>query len=340
MVVDISIPTDNLKHRTRSQTKAATEAKTKATTISTQDNDQEPKEFIVTVTSYDEQDESQESQESSNESSNSVLTSSSAAAAASGLLFSNDFVGSLEKRPNSPALGNDFLTAHHVFGDYIRKHEIPRKVFHSSIGFITLYLYTKGVQINSFPIPFHISFITIFVLDLLRLNSRRFNYLYCQVVGFLMREKEINSYNGVLWYILGLDFAFSFFTKDIAVLSVLLLSWSDTSASTFGRAYGHLTPKIARNKSLAGSIAAFAVGVGSSYLFYGYFVPNYNFVNSSNDIYWTAESSYLNLHTMSLLSGFVGALSEGIDLWNWDDNFTIPVLSSLFFYTVISIFHK
>lgn len=256
------------------------------------------------------------------------------------LRASNDFVGILRKSASSPALGNDFLTAHHIFGDYVRKHEIPRKVFHSSIGFVTLYLYTIGVSKDVFPIPFHISFIVIFTLDLIRLRWKYFNYLYCQVVGFLMREKEINSYNGVLWYILGLDFVFSFFPKDICLSSVLLLSWSDTAASTIGRAYGKYTPKIARNKSLAGSLAAFAIGVLSSYLLYGYFVPHFEHLNDVGDIYWTPESSYLNLHTMSILAGFVAALSEGIDLFNWDDNFTIPTFSSIFFYAVITVFHK
>jgi diacylglycerol kinase (CTP) len=155
-----------------------------------------------------------------------------------------------------------------------------------------------------------------------------------------MREKEIHGFNGVIWYILGLDFAFSFTTKDISVLAVLLLSWSDTAASTCGRAWGHLTPKIARNKSLAGSLAAFCVGVISSYILYGYIVPEYSQYNTPGSIFWTPETSYLNLHTMSFLAGIVAALSEGIDLFNWDDNFTIPVLSSIFFYVVIYAFHK
>lgn len=253
---------------------------------------------------------------------------------------SNDYVGSLAKAPHVAALGNDILTAHHIFGDYVRKHEIPRKVFHSSIGFITLYLYTQGVQIERFPTYFHIAFVSILGVDILRFYSERFNYVYCQVLGFLMREKEVHGFNGVIWYILGLDFAFSFTTKDISVLAVLLLSWSDTAASTCGRAYGHLTPKIARNKSLAGSMAAFCVGVISSYVLYGYVVPQYAQFNAPGSIFWTPETSYLNLHTMSLLAGIVASLSEGIDVFSWDDNFTIPVLSSIFFYVVIWAFHK
>lgn len=250
-----------------------------------------------------------------------------------------DFVGSLIQKPGSPSLGNDFLTAHHIFGDYVRKHEIPRKVLHSSIGFITLYLYTKGVQTDVFPLPFAISFVVIFALDLLRFKSRRFNYAYCQVVGFLMREKEIQSYNGVLWYILGLAFSFYFMPKDIVLISVLLLSWSDTAASTCGRKWGYLTPKLSRNKSLAGSIAAFVIGVICSYLLYGYFIPKYSYLNAPGSIFWTPESSKINIHILSFLMGFVASFSEGIDLFNWDDNFTIPVLSGLFAYGVISLFH-
>ena len=155
-----------------------------------------------------------------------------------------------------------------------------------------------------------------------------------------MRKKEIHTYNGVLWYILGLIFSFSFFSKDVALISLFLLSWSDTAASTFGRKYGYLTPKLARNKSLAGSIAAFIVGFLTCLTFYGFFVPHFSYVNKPGEILWSSDSSRLSLHTLCWLGGLVGALSEGIDIFNWDDNFTIPVLSSIFLTSVIHIFKK
>ncbi|QEU59172.1 Dgk1 [Kluyveromyces lactis] len=230
------------------------------------------------------------------------------------------------------------LKSHEWFGDFITKHEIPRKLFHSSIGFITLYLYTQNVDYKKVKFPLIVGFTVVFILDFIRLRSPFFNKMYCRCVGALMRKKEIHTYNGVLWYLLGLTFAFSFFSKDIALISLFLLSWSDTAASTFGRKYGHLTPKLARNKSLAGSIAAFSVGLITCYAFYGFFVPHYNWVNKPGEISWTKETSKLNLLQLSLLGGFVAALSEGIDLFNWDDNFTIPVLSAIFMTAVIRIF--
>ncbi|EDO17892.1 hypothetical protein Kpol_1010p4 [Vanderwaltozyma polyspora DSM 70294] len=230
------------------------------------------------------------------------------------------------------------IKSHEWFGDFITKHEVPRKVFHSSIGFITLYLYTQDVYYKNVILPLVIAFINIFIIDIIRLNWRFFNTLYCHVVGVLMRKNEVNTYNGVLWYILGLIFSFTFFSKDIAIISLLLLSWSDTAASTFGRKYGHLTPKIARNKSLAGSLAAFVIGIIACSGFYGFFVPHFAHVNKSGEILWTPETSRLSLTQLSLLGGLVASLSEGIDIFNWDDNFTIPVLSSIFLYTVIRIF--
>lgn len=232
------------------------------------------------------------------------------------------------------------LKSHEWFGDFITKHEIPRKVFHSSIGFITLYLYTDGINYKHVTKPLIIAFVNIFILDIIRLNWPFFNKLYCRCVGALMRKREIHAYNGVLWYLLGLIFSFSFFSKDVTLISLFLLSWSDTAASTFGRKYGHLTPKIARNKSLAGSLAAFTVGLLTCLMFYGYFVPHYSYLNKEGEIMWTPETSRLKLFPLSLLGGLVAALSEGIDIFNWDDNFTIPVLSSIFLHSVIYVFRK
>lgn len=232
------------------------------------------------------------------------------------------------------------LKSHEWFGDFITKHEVPRKTFHSSIGFITLYLYTQGVHYDNVTKPLIIAFVMIFALDLIRLRWDFFNRLYCHAVGPLMRKKEVHTYNGVLWYILGLIFSFLFFPKDVVLISVCLLSWSDTAASTFGRKFGHLTPNLAPNKSLAGSIAAFTVGFLTCLGFYGLFVPKYSHLNTYGKMLWTPETSKLSLTTLSLLGGLVAALSEGIDIFNWDDNFTIPVLSSIFLNLVLVIFKR
>lgn len=227
------------------------------------------------------------------------------------------------------------IPAHKRFGKLIHKHEIPRKVFHSSIGFLTLWLYTKGVDQSKVAPPLFTLLAILTATDFIRFRNEKVNKLYCQLAGPLMREKEVNEYNGVLWYLLGLGIVLSIFPKDISVLSVLLLSWADTAASTFGRAYGHLTPKFG-NKSLAGSIASFFTGVISAILMYKCFIPVYGAqVNTPGDIMWTPETSNIQFPLLAFLIGLVGAISEAIDVFNIDDNFTIPVISAFFMWPVL-----
>ncbi len=227
---------------------------------------------------------------------------------------------------------------HKKFKRFIHEQEIPRKLLHVSIGFFTLYLFTLGHQTEEILLPLGAAGLAIFSLDLLRFRWRAFNKAYCAVVGFMMREGEVNSINGVIWYILGCYFSLKFAHKDVAVMSILLLSWCDTAASTIGRRFGYLTPKIARGKSLAGSFGAFVMGVFACYFFYGYLAPKYP--EYSQDFLWTAATSCLSLHALAILCGFIAALSEGIDIMELDDNLTIPVLSSLFLDVAIKIARK
>ncbi|KAG2736696.1 hypothetical protein G9P44_000786 [Scheffersomyces stipitis] len=226
------------------------------------------------------------------------------------------------------------------FRHFLIKHEIPRKAFHSSIGFFTLWLYVNGVQTRQLPLPLFAAFSMVFLNDFLRFRDPEFNRRVTKAMSFMMREKEVNEYNGTLFYLLGLTIVFAIFPKDICLMSVLLLSWADTAASTFGRQFGKYTPKITKDKSLAGSLAAFVTGVFSCYLLYGYFVPVYDAtVNFPGDISWTAESSKLSVHSFALASGFIASVSEFINIFDLDDNFTIPVLSAFFLAAVVKIFH-
>lgn len=163
-----------------------------------------------------------------------------------------------------------------------------------------------------------------------------------------MRESEFHGYNGTIWYLLGTLGALQLFPKDVGVVSVLLLSWCDTAASTFGRLLGHLTPRVRRGKSLAGSLAAASVGAASAALFWGFIAPkygaDYDFGDNSfafqGQLTWPhALSKVLHipesynlisggaaLTVVSTWSGVVASFSEMIDLFGWDDNFTIPIL--------------
>lgn len=251
------------------------------------------------------------------------------------------------------------IPIHRKWRSFIHSHEIPRKALHLSIGFFTLHLYTKGVQ----PATIHPwllgALIPIASVDSLRHRVPSFNRLYVRALGALMRESEVNDrYNGVIWYLLGTWVAIRFFPKDIGVMSVLLLSWCDTAASTVGRLYGRYTPRIRKGKSLAGSAAAALVGAGTAWIFWGMMVPRfcgYEEVVPSNGVYkkinmfrgvlsfpqavknalgMTGQGQgtvggWIALGVISVWSGLVVSASEVVDLWGIDDNLTIPVLSGV-----------
>jgi diacylglycerol kinase (CTP) len=202
--------------------------------------------------------------------------------------------------------------------------------------------------------------VPIATMDYLRHRYPSLNRLYVRVMGALMRESEYDGWNGVIWYLLGAWIVLGFFHKDVGVMGILLLSWCDTAASTVGRAYGRYTPRIRRGKSLAGSLAAFAVGVITAASFWGGLAPRTGpFVDdvdwpfmftgtlrlpgSLRDVIGLTEAQAsitgtIALVVMSLWTGFVASASEVVDIFGWDDNLTIPVLSGLGMWGFLKIF--
>lgn len=219
---------------------------------------------------------------------------------------------------------------------FVKKHEIGRKIFHSSIGFFTLYMYTLGITHHQFILPLTLLFIGVFINDFIRLRNPKLNRKITGLMWFLIRDSEINSYNGVLYYLAGLILVFSIFPKDISFISVLFLSWADTAASTFGRLYGKYTPKIGRHKSLAGSIASFVTGVAVIFLIYKYLIPNYP-VNGPNDIFYIELKNKLSFTNFAIISGLIASFAEVVNVFGIDDNFTIPVLSSILIWGLIKL---
>lgn len=252
------------------------------------------------------------------------------------------------------------IPLHRHYRTLIHKHEIPRKVLHVSIGFFTLRFYTHGIQATAIT-PWLLGALAIIgPTDILRHHSDRFNRFYIRVLGALMRETEVDGYNGVIWYLVGAVIALQFYPKDIGVMSILLLSWCDTAASTFGRLYGRYTIRLRRGKSLAGSLAAFATGALVAVFFWGWLAPRtgpfpddpvhgFMFQNRlslptevKSLIGWKADQGVIEgnaaLAIMSVCTGLIASLSELIDIWGWDDNLTIPLLSSAGLWAFLKVF--
>ncbi|KAF4977149.1 hypothetical protein FZEAL_6292 [Fusarium zealandicum] len=250
------------------------------------------------------------------------------------------------------------IPIHRHWRTFVHKHEVPRKVLHVSIGFFVVWLYVTGTQTTAVTPWLMSGLVTITTVDWLRHRYASFNRFYVKVLGALMRESEYSGWNGVIFYLLGAWLVLYGLPKDVGIMSVLLLSWCDTAASTFGRLWGRYTPRLRRGKSLAGSAAACLIGVGTSYFFYGWLVPTIGpFPGDENFMFKgvlslpqticeavgvsqekATISGALALGAMSLWSGFVASASEVVDIFGWDDNLTIPVLSGIGMWGFLKVF--
>ncbi|KAL2861121.1 diacylglycerol/polyprenol kinase family protein [Aspergillus lucknowensis] len=271
-------------------------------------------------------------------------------------------VDSISRSPSPLGL----IPLHTRYRNFVHRHEIPRKLLHVSIGFLTLHLYSRGIQTHQITPYLFTALVPIAATDVIRHRSKTVNKLYVRCMGALMRETEVSGYNGVIWYLVGAYTVLRFFPKDIGVMGVLLLSWCDTAASTFGRLYGRHTFSLRKGKSFAGTLAAWFVGVITAAAFWGFFVPYIGpFPNDPEDAFmytgrlnlipdpvkrligWTVTSESesgsiikgpVALGVMSVVSGLVAAGSEFIDLFGWDDNLTIPVLSGIGLWGFLKVF--
>ncbi|GES77360.1 ATP synthase mitochondrial F1 complex assembly factor 2 [Rhizophagus clarus] len=203
--------------------------------------------------------------------------------------------------------------------------EFSRKLLHSTIGFIVLLIYSSNDAIivrNKLLYMFSIASLA----EVLRFLNKRFNEIYVRVFGFMMREREkTEKCNGVISYLMGCISVLTLFPKDIAAISILILSWCDTAASFAGRRWGHYTYKFSNGKSLAGTLAAIMVGSIAAYIFWGSGLLKHDPENAS----WIEEKSVLSLPILIILTGIIGGISELIDLWGLDDNLVIPLLTGI-----------
>jgi len=169
-----------------------------------------------------------------------------------------------------------------------------------------------------------------------------------------MRESEKSRTNGVVWYLCGVLIVLIFYPLDVAVVSILILSWADTAASTFGRLYGPSTRKLpsgsiplplpflksnrwprlgfAARKSLAGFIASTTAGFLITTSFWGYLAY---FRDGPPHASWSPSSTSgrlrgtIGLLTVGGISGLISGVTEALDLGSLDDNLTLPVISGI-----------
>ena len=129
-----------------------------------------------------------------------------------------------------------------------------------------------------------------------------------------MRESERNKVSGMPFYALGVGIALTFFYKPIALLAVLFLIFADPISSIVGIKFGRT--KILPNKSLEGCVAGFL----TCFLFLTAAFTGLSVMPFLATWKWM---------TFCFFAGVIGMFSEMASVYNLDDNFTVPVISSI-----------
>jgi dolichol kinase len=186
-----------------------------------------------------------------------------------------------------------------------------RKLWHITTGSLGLFAFTRS-NLDQQTWGFIVLTIALvgFVVDITRARFPQINMLVIRLMGPLMRRSEKEGLSGLPFYALGVSLSLFFFSRDIAILSVMFLVFSDPLSSFFGVLYGK--DKIMPNKSLQGAVAGF---------FTCYLIT----------LFYTMNHVTLGNHILifAVVSGIIGAASELVSAFNIDDNLTIPVLSGL-----------
>lgn len=156
-------------------------------------------------------------------------------------------------------------------------------------------------------------------LDILRQYQPGLNRATVRLFGRVMRKYEYNAVSGMTYLYFGVMILLLIGNAHIITLTLLFLAFGDPIASFFGIRYGK--DRILANKTLQGTMAAFAVCTIISGIYY----------------------YFNNLMTERLLivapiSGLIGALAELLPIGKLDDNFTFPVVCAVLLLALFTVY--
>jgi dolichol kinase len=185
---------------------------------------------------------------------------------------------------------------------------LARKAWHMS-GVFTMFLCWQFAPYWVSMTLLVIGWLFFVPADFLRQKNPELNERLSKIFRPIMRRSEFNRLAGTTYLLTGALVITLLFNRGVVSLSLLFLAFADPIASFVGIKYGK--DKIFGHKSVQGFVAAFVVCALLCYIYLTYnHVVDFIFI-------------------VSLLAGLIGAMAELIPLAKLDDNFTMPVISSV-----------
>ena len=195
----------------------------------------------------------------------------------------------------------------------------PRKIMHSTMGLIAVWLFGYSPFSHAGVIIFGAFFtLAVIGIEMARLKNPAFNNWLVKYCRTLMREEEKGRPTSALYYTLSMFLVVILFPLPVMILTCLFIALGDTAASLVGVTWGRT--KITANSSLEGSLACFGACFLSALtirslmpLFPGPVIP------------------------FALLAGIIGAIAEA-SFPKWDDNLVIPLVSAPALWLLLKLF--
>ena len=136
------------------------------------------------------------------------------------------------------------------------QNELLRKSIHLFSSILALILYIFGKKVIIYPLIFITA--TYITLDYLR-KKTVLNDFYLKYFKIVTREKEImGKLTGASYLLLGYTITIFSFSEISAIISILIVSISDSVAALVGRKYGMIN---IRNKTLEGTFSFFLCSI-------------------------------------------------------------------------------
>ncbi|MBV6492348.1 MAG: hypothetical protein LDLANPLL_00341 [Turneriella sp.] len=163
------------------------------------------------------------------------------------------------------------------------------------------------------------------IIEFLRFRFKYWQDLFLKVVGPMLKGKEAEKMHGSVPYMLAICLVVGFFPREIAIVSLLFLTFGDPTAALVGGKFG--TIRFYNGKSLQGTLGGIA----------GAFVAGFIFLLiislaqvSSPYLLWDTHGIRLENWITLAVGSIVALLVEFISHEGFfDDNLTIPLISSL-----------
>jgi len=169
--------------------------------------------------------------------------------------------------------------------------------------------------------------VTVFflIIEFLRFRFQFWQDAFVKVAGPMLKGKEHDKMHGSVPYILALCISVGFFPKEIAILSILFLTFGDPAAALVGGKFG--TIRFYNGKSLQGTLG----GMAGAFLAGLIFLLLLSIFNVASDyVLWDSHGIRLENWLVLIVGAIAALLIEFVSHEGFfDDNLTIPVGASL-----------